>query len=128
MLVSKRFEKPVRKFRSFLKKAPKRPSIAHIRDLRTNARRSESIIAAPGPMAADRQRSQSGFLPPLELLPFPVSGPFRGSIASQPQPSHREPSHPRVHAPNTIRMLAAESAHGLGLPSRRWKQFAAFGR
>src|SRR5882757_8954750 len=43
-----RIEKPVRKVRKFLKKAPKSPTPDEIHDLRTNTRRLEATIHAFG--------------------------------------------------------------------------------
>lgn len=48
MLDAQRVEKPVRKLRKLLKKAPKRPTVDQIHDLRTSARRFESNVEALG--------------------------------------------------------------------------------
>jgi CHAD domain-containing protein len=47
-LDAKRIHKPIRKLRKFFKKAPRRPTIDEVHDLRTNSRRFETEIDAFG--------------------------------------------------------------------------------
>lgn len=51
-----RIHKPVRKLRKFLKKSPKVPASHEIHDLRTNARRMETTVAALGQVAHKNER------------------------------------------------------------------------
>lgn len=55
-LDAKRLEKPIRRIRKFLKKAPKRPSSAQIHGLRTSARRLQANIEALGLGRKKKQR------------------------------------------------------------------------
>lgn len=51
-----RIDKPIRTLRKFLKKAPKRPGIEQIHDLRTNSRRFETEVDAFGLRSSPNER------------------------------------------------------------------------